>query len=68
MSPTKEELTSFLESFQQYELSRMGGVFIPFPPPSTGAAITSHTRRTAPLTHPMPLTHKPQPETVTPQD
>ena len=30
MSPFESQIASFIESFQQYQLSKRGGVFIPF--------------------------------------
>ena len=30
MSPFEFQIVSFIESFQQYQLSKRGGVFIPF--------------------------------------
>ena len=30
MSPLESQIASFIESFQQYQLSKRGGVFIPF--------------------------------------
>ena len=45
MSPLEAELFRFIESFQQYQLSKFGGVFIPFPPQAKAVVPQSYGLR-----------------------
>ena len=45
MSPFESQIASFIESFQQYQLSKRGGVFIPFNVRAEPAAVPEPSPR-----------------------
>ena len=45
MSPDAFEVARFMEFFKQYQLSKFGGVFIPFLPPAQPVVPQSYTPR-----------------------